>query len=339
MEQYDKFTSHDEFLAGGRWRPSLHRAEGGPHTRVRLQGGHAGAGEQSAAASSSTTTSSAGVHSKLEKKEADTHKHRVLKQRNSEPTAPRALNRDLAEELDRAAEDAAAAMDEERAPDQEEELLTEAQKAAQGRMASTSAPQESGDFWSKLGFMLDATMDTLRGQFATALNDVESRLNDKIGSESVKKEAMDTALDEVALRVDKLERADTAPIGEPAAAPPRRTDGWVQNSVIVGGFSESWTDTQKVAYTATVMRKAQINSEQHLVPFAPPCSSIVKARCANTLRRPDPLPAHARAREEKRMRRRKKCGRRLSARPRRDIVDTYFAAQRAISRGCWSRAT
>lgn len=129
-------------------------------------------------------------------------------------------------------------------------------------------------------------MDTWGGQFATALNIVESRLNDKIGAESAvrseENKAMKTALDQMAQRVEKLERAEHAPAADLPAAAPRRADGWAQNSIILGGFNDAWNDTQRVTYIENVMGRAQIDSEQHLVPLAPPRSSIVKVRCATT---------------------------------------------------------
>lgn len=214
-------------------------------------------------------------------------KHRVLKQRNTDPPNPKTLNRDLSQEMDQVAGEETAEMRQGDAEEHEQELMTEAEKISREQMQSTERaeqPHDSPAFWAMMGSMLDAKMNTLGGHFATSLNVVESRLNDKIGSESAvwaeENKAAKPALDNIVQRVEKLERLEHTPPVVAATPTVRRQDGWVQNCIIAGGFHETWSDSQKIAYAESVMRRAQIDKQQHLAPFAPPRSSIVKIRCA-----------------------------------------------------------
>lgn len=174
--------------------------------------------------------------------------------------------------------------------DLEQELILDEQKRAWEQQQLEPPGVESPAFWSMMGAMLDTMLDTkmpvLGSQFATALNVVESRLSDKIGTESAMRAEenrnMRSELEKIAASVDKLEKLEHSGTTEFSAAAPKRQDGWQQNCIILGGWLESWTGPLRVAYVETIMRRANLDKDMHLAPFAPPRSSIVKIRCDTT---------------------------------------------------------
>lgn len=92
------------------------------------------AGSTSGAAASTATTAATSSASSSSAATSGKHKvkHRVLKQRNTDPPAPKTLNRDVSQEMDRVAGEDNVDMREDDAEDHEQELMTQAQKKQPG---------------------------------------------------------------------------------------------------------------------------------------------------------------------------------------------------------------
>lgn len=58
-----------------------------------------------------------------------------------------------------------------------------------------------------------------------------------------------------------------------------RSDGWVQGSIIFGGWPEMRTESRKLEYVNAALRAATVSEADHLRPVAPQRSSIVKVKC------------------------------------------------------------
>lgn len=68
-----------------------------------------------------------------------------------------------------------------------------------------------------------------------------------------------------------------------------RNDGWQQDCLVFGGWPEAWNEARRLDHVQSVLRAAAINECEHLRPYTPAKSSIVKVK------RSDPVVARGAA--------------------------------------------